>query len=181
MEKELKPGEDQPLLQPMAVAPLRHTTGAAISSSVLPPRLLIVDIMSASSTTSAAEDDSVAETDRQLLVSVQLTTGGQPRAAGGKVPGTICAGRGILAVLSRRTWQAWNVMDCLQTIGRCAHKQSASPSRDLSHGMSAWCWKRLSCKVRTISAEDMQRQLPWCSAPVHMPCGYRLPQGFHML
>lgn len=90
VEKELKPGEDQPLLQPMAVAPLRHTTGAAISSSVLPPRLLIIDVMSASSNAGAAEERTSADTDRQLLVSVQLSTGGQPRAAGGRVPGTFC-------------------------------------------------------------------------------------------
>jgi hypothetical protein len=95
VEKELKPGEDQPLLQPMAVAPLRHTTGAAISSSVLPPRLLIVDVMSASSNAGAAEDGSLAETDRQLLVSVQLTTGGQPHAAGKRVPSKFCCAEAL--------------------------------------------------------------------------------------
>lgn len=83
MEKELKPGEDQPVLQPMAVAPLRHTSGAGNSPSVLPPRLLVVDIASASRSGSAAADGGgSAESDRQLLVSVQLSTDAQPRAAG---------------------------------------------------------------------------------------------------
>ena len=70
------------MLQPMAVAPIRHTAGAATSVSVLPPRLLVVDIMSASRTAGAAAEGSSPKTDRQLLVSVQLSTDGQPRAAG---------------------------------------------------------------------------------------------------
>lgn len=71
------------MLQPMALAPLRHTSDAGLSDSVLPPCLLVVDIASASRSGGAAtEDSSTAEADRQLLVSVQLSGGAQSRAAG---------------------------------------------------------------------------------------------------
>lgn len=87
VEKELAPSKDQPVLQPMAVAPLRYTPGSGLSASVLPPRLLVVDIASATAHGEAAPADgrSAAASDRQLLVSVQLATEAEPRAAGASV------------------------------------------------------------------------------------------------
>ncbi len=81
VEAELKPGEDQPLLQPMAVAPLRHTSAAGLPPEVLPPPLLAVDVASAA----ASEAADAAAGDRQLLVSVWLSTDAQPRAAGKRI------------------------------------------------------------------------------------------------
>lgn len=77
-------GEDQPLLQPMAVAPLRHTSAAGLPPEVLPPPLLAVDVACAAASGAAAQADAAAG-DRQLLASVRLSTDGQPRAAGKRI------------------------------------------------------------------------------------------------
>jgi hypothetical protein len=166
VEKELRPGEDQPLLQPMAVAPLRHSLGAGIPSSVLPPRLLVVDIMSASSAAKdATEGGSLAETDRQLLISVQLLVDGQPHASGASCSALCCAA----SLHPFSAAPAWNVarhswFGCPQMVGRCGREQSASLTRSLWHGMSAWCWKLLSCRVRVRASEGHQCHLLGCCA-----------------